>query len=83
MEFYGVEYTIQESTCAKSDTTTDKCPLMDCEFAVSRPLHAFCINSCTHLIPKAVIKLFSVPFSTRDSARVPSPTLPLARRVSV
>ncbi|CAL8307454.1 unnamed protein product [Lota lota] len=33
MEYYGVEYTIQESTCANNDTTTVKCPLMDCEFA--------------------------------------------------
>ncbi|KAJ3600059.1 hypothetical protein NHX12_034011 [Muraenolepis orangiensis] len=33
MEFYSVEYTIQESTCTKDQTATDKCPLMDCEFA--------------------------------------------------
>lgn len=35
--YYHVEYTIQETTCAKSSeaVTADKCPFMDCEFAVS------------------------------------------------
>ncbi|GAA6219588.1 uncharacterized protein LOC108879532 [Lates japonicus] len=33
--YYHVEYTIQETTCAKSAeaVTADKCPFMDCEFA--------------------------------------------------
>lgn len=35
--YYNVEYTIQETTCPKSveAVTADKCPLMECEFAVS------------------------------------------------
>lgn len=34
---YNVEYTIQETICAKTTeaVTAEKCPLMDCEFAVS------------------------------------------------
>lgn len=34
---YNVEYTIQETTCPKTteDVTAEKCPIMDCEFAVS------------------------------------------------
>lgn len=33
--YYHVEYTIQETTCAKSTeaVTADKCPIMECEFA--------------------------------------------------
>ncbi|XP_040897193.1 fetuin B [Toxotes jaculatrix] len=33
--YYNVEYTIQETTCAKSTeaVTADKCPIMECEFA--------------------------------------------------
>ncbi|CAL8255859.1 unnamed protein product [Merluccius merluccius] len=33
LEYYGAEYLIQESSCANNDTTTEKCPPMDCEFA--------------------------------------------------
>ncbi|CAL8395599.1 unnamed protein product [Boreogadus saida] len=33
MEAYIVEYTIQESTCAPGDVSSQNCPLMDCEFA--------------------------------------------------
>lgn len=35
--YYNVEYTIQETTCAKSTEAVAgaKCPLMECEFAVS------------------------------------------------
>lgn len=34
---YNVEYTIQETICPSSAeaVTAEKCPLMDCEFAVS------------------------------------------------
>lgn len=34
---YNVEYTIQETICPKTaeELTAEKCPLMDCEFAVS------------------------------------------------
>lgn len=34
---FNVEYTIQETICPKSTegVTAEKCPLMDCEFAVS------------------------------------------------
>lgn len=34
---YNVEYTIQETICPKSmeEVMAEKCPLMDCEFAVS------------------------------------------------
>ncbi|XP_078114236.1 fetuin B [Sander vitreus] len=31
--YYNVEYTIQETTCARSTGAADKCPLMECEFA--------------------------------------------------
>uniref|UniRef100_A0A3Q3MB46 Fetuin B n=1 Tax=Mastacembelus armatus TaxID=205130 RepID=A0A3Q3MB46_9TELE len=35
--YYHAEYTIQETICAKSkvDVTTDKCPIMKCEFAAA------------------------------------------------
>lgn len=35
--YYNVEYTIQETTCAKNTeaVAAAKCPLMECEFAVS------------------------------------------------
>lgn len=35
--YYHVDYTIQETTCLKSAdvVTAEKCPPMDCEFAVS------------------------------------------------
>lgn len=35
--YYNVEYTIQETTCAKSTEigAAAQCPLMECEFAVS------------------------------------------------
>lgn len=35
---YKVEYTIQETTCSKSteEVTAEKCPLMSCEFSVSK-----------------------------------------------
>lgn len=35
---YHVEYTIQETTCSKSteEVTAEKCPLMSCEFSVSK-----------------------------------------------
>lgn len=35
---YNVEYTIQETTCPRGteEVTAEKCPLMECEFTVSR-----------------------------------------------
>merc|ERR1719153_46981 len=44
--FYNAEYTIQETTCAKSTdpTKAEECPLMDCEFAHK----GFCKASHSH-----------------------------------
>ncbi|TMS20857.1 Fetuin-B [Larimichthys crocea] len=41
--YYNVEYTIQETTCTKSAeaVASDKCPVMDCEFAHK----GFCVGS--------------------------------------
>lgn len=35
--YYNVQYTIQETTCPRTTeaVTAEKCPLMECEFAVS------------------------------------------------
>ncbi|XP_077450832.1 fetuin B [Stigmatopora argus] len=43
--YYHVEYTIQETTCSKTkDSGTDKCPIMECEFAHK----GFCKASHVH-----------------------------------
>lgn len=44
--YYNVEYTIQETTCARSTeaVAAAKCPLMECEFAVSCFYHFFLIK---------------------------------------
>lgn len=50
--YYHVEYTIQETTCSKSTeaVTADKCPLMECEFAVSHDKFWFHILTFEHFI---------------------------------
>ncbi|XP_057697905.1 fetuin B [Corythoichthys intestinalis] len=46
--YYHVEYTIQETTCTKTkDPVTDKCPIMDCEFAHKGFCKAFHSHSAT------------------------------------
>lgn len=38
--YYNVEFSIQETICPNSaEATAEKCPLMNCEFAVSQDKH--------------------------------------------
>lgn len=41
--YYHVEYTIQETVCSRSTevVTAEKCPPMECEFAVSVDRNSF------------------------------------------
>ncbi|KAK5869508.1 hypothetical protein PBY51_024217 [Eleginops maclovinus] len=65
--YYNAEYIIQETTCPRSSSASDKCPLMDCEFAHKGFCKASLFYSPTgEALPSADCQIYEPEASERE-----------------